>query len=327
MIPRIPPMTCSSSKKIAPTPEQAIEILTRDGYFYETKLDGVRVVAYIEDGVVTLVNRRMVETTGRYPEVVAGLAAAFPTGSKVFDGEVVCYKDGKPAFERIHKRDAQPVTKTATIAKLAADWPATFVVFDLLHNDGDNLRDVPYFARRKLLQVLVSRTVVSAVEWIKSDTAGKVMWAFTNEHGLEGLIAKAKNSRYTPGRSSTWIKLKKVDSVSCVAVGYDFGEGSRSGRIGAIKLALVEGANTIDVGRVGTGFTEKDLDELKTRMDAGELLVLEVEYANWGAASKKLRFPSYKGIRTDVAPTDCTLDQLNPQLMLGDEAVAALVSR
>lgn len=333
MIERFIPQTCASSKKVAATPEQAIVQLQRDGWYFELKLDGVRCVAYVEDGTVTLINRRMADITGRYPEVVRDLGAAFPTGSIALDGEIICYGDDKslrkPDFTRIHKRDAQPPTKTAVIEKLAAQWPATFVAFDILHNDGDDLRPMPYAARRHLLRTLIGDRFeqVDSVECILSEQDGALMWDFCEQHGLEGLIAKQRTSPYRPGRTAAWVKLKKVDSVSVVAVGYTHGEGARAGEIGAINIALIDNGQPVDVGRVGTGFNARDLVDLKQRMDAGELLVLEVEYANWGAQTKKLRFPAYKGIRSDVAPTDCTLDQLNPALMLGDEAVLSAVSQ
>ncbi len=340
MIERFVPQTCVSSKKIAPTPLQAIAQLQRDGWYFEPKLDGVRAIAYVEAGTVTLINRRMADITGRYPEVVAALQCAFPTQTIALDGEVVCYgEDDKPDFSRIHKRDAQPPTKTAVIEALAVQMPATFVAFDVLHNEGDDLRGQPYVARRVLLHTLTPnidtgcRTLTeagwtrAALQVITSGTDGAALWAHAEANGLEGLIAKQRTSPYRPGRSQCWVKLKKVDTVSCVATGYDIGEGSRAGTIGAINLALIDGAEIIDVGRVGTGFKDSDLVDLKRRMDAGQVLVLEVEYANWGATSKKLRFPAYKGVRSDVAPTDCTLDQLNPALMLGDAQVNALVQR
>ena len=323
------PMLAAQSKKIAGTALEAVAFLEREGWYFETKLDGVRCIAYVSRGTVRLMNRRGAEITGRYPEVVAGLLVAFQTETIVLDGEVLCYgDDGKPDFSRIHKRDAQPATKQDVIARLTVQFPATFCAFDVLSFGGDDLTSQPYVARRALLLTLADRmTEVDALQRIESMKDGGKMWEFTLQHGLEGLIAKQPTSPYRGGRMQSWVKLKVVDSVSAVAVGYDIGEGSRAGTIGAINLALIDNGQTVDIGRVGTGFKERDLAELKARMDAGELLVLEVEYANWGEVSKKLRFPSYKGIRTDVAPTDCVIGQLNPSLMLADHKVAALVQR
>lgn len=323
------PMLAAQSKKIAGTAQDAVVYLENQGWYFEPKLDGVRCIAYVGAGKVRLMNRRGVEITGRYPEVIAGLLVAFPTETIVLDGEVLCYgDDGKPDFSRIHKRDAQPVTKTAVIDKLTVQFPATFCAFDVLSFGGDDLTSQPYVARRALLATLAdAMSTTAALERIASAKSGGVMWDYVITNGLEGLIAKQPTSPYRGGRMQSWVKLKVVDSVSAVAVGYDIGEGSRAGTIGAINLALIEDGQTVDIGRVGTGFKERDLADLKARMDAGELLVLEVEYANWGETSRKLRFPSYKGIRSDVAPTDCVIGQLNPSLMLPDHKVSTLVQR
>jgi bifunctional non-homologous end joining protein LigD len=107
-----------------------------------------------------------------------------------------------------------------------------------------------------------------------------------------------------------WIKLKQVFQISVIATGTTQGSGKRAGTFGAIVMTLVGPDGPVSIGEVGTGFNDREIKEIKQRMESGELLVLEVEIA---AMTKqgKVRFPSFKYIRTDVTPLDCTIDQLD----------------
>jgi bifunctional non-homologous end joining protein LigD len=127
--------------------------------------------------------------------------------------------------------------------------------------------------------------------------------------GMEGVIAKRAGSLYHPGRRSPdWIKFKALHRVSCVPTAYERGEGSRS-HFGAMHLAMVGPTGPVPVGRVGTGFTEREITDLKGRIDRGELFVVEIECLNVTKGGV-LRFPVYKGVRSDLSPLDATIDQL-----------------
>ena len=142
-------MLCEPSKKIASSVEGVLAGMMASGtWFYDLKYDGIRAMVFVDDGAVHIKNRVEREISYRYPELVAAFAQAYPRGSMVFDGEIVCFgADGKPDFAGAHKRDAQSGAVAA--ASLVATTPATFMAFDLLWHLGHDLRAIPYTVRSK----------------------------------------------------------------------------------------------------------------------------------------------------------------------------------
>jgi bifunctional non-homologous end joining protein LigD len=151
--------------------------------------------------------------------------------------------------------------------------------------------------------------------------------------GVEGVMAKKKDSIYTPGRrSDNWLKIKKLQTCDCVIFGYTKGEGVRQGTFGALVLGLYEGKKPVYVGKVGTGFSEKDIDALKKsfkHLEVKERTLQEVnitEDITWLKAELvceviyqaitkdgKLRMPRFRGIRLDKTAANCTIDQIRPK--------------
>lgn len=306
-----PAMLADQSKNVAPLVGDALEILVGRGeHYFDIKWDGIRCLAYVERGDVRLINRRQVDITYRYPDLVEALAATYADRCLVLDGEIICLKDGLPSFERAHKRDAQ--SNAGSAAALARSYPATFMAFDLLFHDGDDLRQMPYAGRRALLKTLAEGLTSEAIQWSRSETDGRAMWSFVTTVGLEGLIAKHKTAPYRAGRGSAWIKLKPTRSLSALVSGYDAGKGHRVATFGNLHLVLVNDAGEmVPIGKVGSGFTDKDLRDLLPRLQTPTTpLVVEVEYQEV-SPQRQLRFPVYKGVRTDVALLDCHVRQLD----------------
>jgi bifunctional non-homologous end joining protein LigD len=307
-------MLADQSKKTAPLVDDAVAALVATGdYYYDLKWDGCRMKAYVTEGVVQLINRNEVDATYRYPEIVEALGKAYAGRSVVLDGEVICLKDGVPAFDRAHKRDAQG---SAPSAAMVASMPATYMVFDLIYNDWDDLRQMPYMGRRGLLQTEAEAFTASGLQdtlqWSRSEKDGATMWEFIKTMRLEGLIAKHRNGRYTAGRGAAWIKLKPTMSLLALVAGFDAGKGARASTFGNLHLVLLDSAmNLVPIGKVGTGFNDNDLRTMLPMLQqpTGPLIV-EVEYQEVSTA-RQLRFPVFKGIRTDVVLTDCTIDQLD----------------
>jgi bifunctional non-homologous end joining protein LigD len=281
------------------TPEQLF--VSCAGWSWELKLDGIRaVVDKRSDGSIRIWNRRERDITIRYPDVVATMAAMDWVG--VVDGEIIVVgADGKPDFSAVHRRDAQ--SRPATIGSLAVSAPATFMPFDVLEyakEDGrlSDVRALPYTLRREVLEGMFTSLLP-----ISED--GPAMWAFVQAEGLEGLIAKDPNASYRPGRQKSWIKLKDTKRISALVTGWSEAQGSRQ-ELGALQLSLwdPEGRELVPIGAVGSGFSARDLRQVKQLVQAGPLVV-EVEYLGV-TPEGKLRMPVFKGVRNDVDPATCT---------------------
>lgn len=189
------------------------------------------------------------------------------------------------------------------IQRLVESHPCLFVAFDM-----PGLSQQDWAFRRRELENLAwpgSWFMLSAV----SESVEYKDRIF--QLGLEGVICKRKTSRYHFNtRSRDWVKFKREDRVSCLVAGYTTGTGSRS-HFGAMHLALLDrGGTPVPVGRVGTGFTEREIDQLKSSLDRGELLVVEVKCLGL-TGTDQLRQPVFLGTRTDLDPRSCTTDQLD----------------
>ena len=276
------PMLATATTGASNTVPISIDDLLETGeWVLDTKLDGVR--AYAHEG--RLINRLGKDITYRYPEVQVESDAWL-------DGEIVAL-DGR--FESTLLRDQQE--RPASIKKLAESTPCHFIAFDM-----PELAREPWAVRRARLEnepVMVTPIGDSRVLF---DTAVEL--------GMEGVIAKRMNARYQFGkRSRDWKKFKTTRRLTCLVAGYEPGNGSRA-HFGAMHLALLDVGGPVLVGRVGSGFTERDTHRLKARLDAGELLAVEVEALNV-TSGRQLRHPVFRGVRTDVQPSACTIDQLD----------------
>jgi bifunctional non-homologous end joining protein LigD len=309
------------------TPADPDKGLPADGtrWAYEVKWDGMRVLADIHDGEVRLHSRTEREITPSFPELAA-LGAAHP--DVLLDGEIVVLADGIPSFaalaERIHVRDARRA------AALAAQAPATLIAFDALRLYGVDLTGRPWQERREALE----RLGPSGAQWQLSPVHEDLesLLSATLEHGLEGVVAKRRTSRYRPNaRSSDWLKLAHRRTQSCVVGGWR-PETTSDRRIGALLLGVwvdgLDGGRRLRfAGRVGSGLVgagpQADLHRLlaplaleKSPFDdpvpredslgthwVEPKVVIEVRHLG-RTEGGRLRQPVFRGIRTDVDPDD-----------------------
>jgi len=287
---------------------------------YEVKWDGVRVLAAVEPGRLRLTSRAGNDVTGGYPELTPlGEVLDRPV---LLDGELVALTPaGLPDFGRLQSR----LHVRSPSAALRAAVPVTFVAFDLLHESTTDLTALSYDERRARLDALG----LAAPHWQVPPAflgTGRAVSEATRAQGMEGVVAKRRDSRYEPGRrSDCWIKAKHVRRTSAVVVGWKPGEGGRSGRLGSLLLGVQGGDGLVYAGHVGTGFSAATLRLLEERLArllrssppladvpreharsavwVEPMLVCEVEYAEW-TREGRLRHPSYKGLRDDVLPED-----------------------
>ncbi len=297
-------------------------------WVFEMKWDGIRAVADVDvdrDPPVRLTSRTGNDLTAAYPELIALAKACGPRA--IVDGEIVALDaTGRPDFGLLQKR-MNPVG-TADIERARRDTPARFVVFDLLADGDVSLIGESYDVRRARLEERVTPGDVVQVPTVLdgADTTADEAMAISARLRLEGIVAKRRSADYAPGRRSTaWLKLKHTMMQEVVIGGWRPGKGRRAGGLGSLLLGI-PGPDGLDyVGRVGTGFSDRDLDRIAERLaplasedpafhdvpraDAADAhwvtptLVGEVEFAEW-TSSGHLRQPSWRGWRTDKSPED-----------------------
>jgi bifunctional non-homologous end joining protein LigD len=322
-----------------PMPQRIVPMLARTGqlpaedssWAFEIKWDGVRAIAYSTPGELRLESRNLNEITDSYPEL-APIGRNLGSHQAVLDGEIVAFgKDGRPSFGALQQR--MHVASRALARRLAKNTPVTYVIFDLLWLDGHTLMGLPYTERRERLAALQ----LSGESWQTPEHVvghGAELLQASVEQRLEGIIAKRLDSIYQPGqRSTSWIKIKTMGRQEFVIGGWLPGKGRRTETIGALLLGVHDPDGTLRyVGRVGTGFSEQELNRLSRQLaplvrdtspfGAGERpprdaafceprLVAEVEFAEWTAAGN-IRHPSYKGLREDKDPRTVVREDPTP---------------
>ena len=291
----------------------------------EMKWDGVRALAFIEHGTLRLMSRTGRDITMAYPEL-KGLGSAVQHKQLLLDGEIVVFgASGWPEFEalqpRIHVRDATQA------AQLAAEFPVSYLAFDLLQLDGRPLLERPYRERRELLDGLA----ISGPHWQAPPSfPGEdydAVREVSRQHAMEGIMAKRLDSKYVPGgRSDFWRKLKNVHRQEVVVAGWKPGKGNREGQVGSLLVGVYGPEGLTYAGHVGTGFTVETLrmltdrlaplrrdtspfdgdvppEHARTAVWAEPELVIDVSFGLWTRAGR-MRAPVYKGLRDDKDPAE-----------------------
>jgi DNA ligase D-like protein (predicted ligase) len=295
-----------------------LSLLKREGWSYELKLDGVRILAHKNGRDVRLVYRSGRDATRTYPEITAAVAG-LGVGSAVLDGEIVAFDDaGRPSFGRLQQRiGLAPATTHGPV-------PVAYVVFDVLRLDGRDTTGLPLSERRALLSEIVpDEGLVRMLDVLEGD--GRPLFELCRREGLEGVVAKRDASTYKPGqRSADWVKVKAERSEEFVVVAWTRGRG---GGIGALDVATYEGDRLVARGKVGSGIGDVESRDLQRRFAAivvdecaaeGPLepaplgrtfvkpeIVISVRFHSW-TEDGRVRQPVYRGIREDVLPRECT---------------------
>ncbi len=296
---------------------------------FEPKLDGIRALAYLATDATRLVSRTGRDLTPQYPELQA-LHERVNQVNAVLDAEVVAVdEEGRTSFERLQER--MNLTNPREVERARRRVPVTLVAFDLLFLDGRDLTAAPLEDRRALLEAVVERDPGRLDLTYFVDGEGRTFVEGARELGLEGVMAKRLGSPYRPGRRSPdWRKIKLRNRQDCVILGWTPGRGGRAGTLGALLVGTYVDGRLRWVGQVGTGFAQATLRRLLEDLaplerpdppipDPGlravkgarfvePRLVCEVEYLELTRKARKMRGPSFKGLRPDKAPEDCVLE-------------------
>lgn len=252
------------SDRIEPMQADSADTPPKGDYIYEMKWNGIRALIALEDGQLRMHTRNQYEVTRQFPELQEA-ARAFRATCGLFDAEIVCLdSDGRPNFREVVNRLKNGAT--STIETRAKKQPACAYVFDCLYLDGRAIIHEPLVRRHEWLQdALRKNSFFRLSEWMDD---GDAFFAAVKEYNLEGIMAKKKDSPYLPGRRSDWWqKIKVRRTADCLVIGYTKGKGDRAPLFGALHLAEKTDGRLQYRGKVGTGFDEATMNEIKQELD------------------------------------------------------------
>lgn len=307
---------------------------TKDGWLFELKLDGYRLLATHRGGEARLYTRSGNDYTAVFPEVARAIQA-MPLENVVLDGEVVVLDPGgAPSFSMLQRRGR--LSKPIEIRRAAIELPATYFAFDLLAFEDFDLRPLPLTERKRLLKsILPPLGPIRYLDHIERE--GVAFLQQVERMGLEGIIAKKADAAYKGGRTPNWLKLKADRTADFAIVGFTEPQGGRGG-FGALQLADLVDGRFVYAGRVGTGFSDRQLEEYRARLEPlkresppcfgpalepgaeprpSDLIpetrtttwvepryVCEVRYREW-TPDGVLRHPAFLRLRDDKRPEAC----------------------
>lgn len=301
--------------------QNADEPFDSPDYLYEIKWDGVRAMISLNEGEITIRSRTLRDITKSFPEMNIP-EQAFRATCALYDAEIVCLDaQGRPVFEDVIKRVQQ--TSESGIARAKARHPVVCYLFDCLYLDGRAIVNDPLARRREWLVDSIKQNPVYRVSEVMDE--GVALYEAAAKIGLEGIVAKKRNSTYQPGRRShSWLKIKTQRTAECVIIGYTRGKGDREATFGALHLGRYRNNELVYVGKVGTGLDERGMEAMFERVSKLERidrpvadkplddavsvwvepqLVAEIAYASL-TKNQYLRAPVFVRLRPDLTPED-----------------------
>jgi bifunctional non-homologous end joining protein LigD len=286
-------------------------------WIFERKFDGIRLLAFRDGDTVRLRSRNQLPLENTYPEIVDALAAQ-DCRRFALDGEVVAFEGRRTSFSRLQGRSGIHNAAAARASRIAI----YYYVFDMPHLEGYDTTRLPLTWRKRLLRSALTfhdplRLTAHRVG------VGEKMYEEACRRGDEGVIAKRADAPYAAGRSPNWLKFKCVRDQEFVVGGYTAPKGSRVA-LGALLVGYYDGTQLVYAGKVGTGFTDRVLRELREQLDAlasdvtpftgsqpkerdarwvKPELVAQIGFTEW-TREGKLRHPRYQGLRNDKAAAE-----------------------
>lgn len=300
-------------------PRSAKDPFDSENHFFQVKWDGVRIVSFIKNGQIKLQNRKQKPRTHIYPDF-----HQFPQWIKgkevIMDGEMIVLKEGKPSFAGILKRDLK--TDPAAIQVAARLIPSTYIAFDLLFLDGEDLTSYPVEERLALLRkIAIPNDYFQVIEDFPTGTG---LFKVIEEQEMEGIVAKEKGSPYLPGKKTDyWLKVKTKKDIIAVAGGYTIKER----RFSSLLMGAYLDGQFRYIGNAATGLTSDDIKILSNHLKKLKvqhspfinppklygvtthwiqpILTAKIEFMEW-TGHYQLRAPVILGFTKDQ-PIDCQL--------------------
>ncbi|HYO14470.1 MAG TPA: DNA ligase D [Thermoanaerobaculia bacterium] len=310
-------------------PETRDRPFSREGWVFELKYDGFRMVAAGGAGEARLSYRSGMDATRIFPEI-AEAVAALPFQGVVLDGEaVVLNADGRPNFQKLQRRGLR--TRALDAEHAAAQSPAVLFVFDILGFEDFDLQPLPWTQRKEILRRILAGTegFLRCVDSVPE--RGEDLYAAVESMGLEGIVAKRADSVYRPGYQGDWLKIRVDQAADFAVVGFEPIPGSRTG-FRCLRLAVRTSAGGWeDVGTVGTGFSQETMKEIRERLEPSRRptpvvavgpkpgtvwvepeIVAEVRYKEWTEGGH-LRHPVFLRVRDDKTVDECFRPGAEPE--------------
>lgn len=281
------------------------DLLDRKDYLFEAKLDGIRALCFKRKRL-KFISRNGINITGKYPEFM--FFDDLDAEECIIDGEIVVYDEkGYPSFDLWMEKD-----------KGNADAAATYVAFDILYLNGKSLLNEPLYLRKKILDKVVREG--NNLQTSFYTKKGRKLWNMVRQKQLEGVIAKKNDSSYELNvRSDSWRKIKITKDIECVIIGYT----AEKRQLTSLALAFYDNGKLRFAGKVGTGFDEREMDDLRRQLDGiaiksssvetekgvipvEPILVAQINYLQI-TKNNKLRAPIFVRLREDKDAHDCIL--------------------
>ena len=299
-------------------------------WLFEIKWDGYRAVAFIEDGKLRLMSRTQNDLTAQFSEL-KDLPKYVKAKNAILDGEIVALDaDGRSSFSLMQQRTG--IRKWGRRVASRPGIQVLYYAFDLLYAEGHDFRRAPLEQRKEALAMVV--VPEGPLRLSEPFDKGKALFDAAKQQGLEGILAKKRDSLYEERRTGEWLKIKITDTIDCVVGGYTEPEGSRP-YFGSVVLGLYDQqGRLIHVGQAGTGFTHATLKEIWQQLEKRKTtknpfyghvealrkvywirpeLVAEIKFTEWTHESDeggmKLRAPVFLRLRDDKKPEECLLEK------------------
>lgn len=294
---------------------KAPEIFNKANWIYELKWDGYRALANIQKGKVDLYSRNGISFKAKFKEIYDQLKNI--PHDAILDGEVVALdENGKPVFQKLQNYQKEP------------SGELRYYVFDLLFLNGHNIMHLPLTERKSLLPGVIE-DIPQVFYCDHVESMGKAFFEQAVDMGMEGVIAKKADSKYSPGtRSDKWLKIKAFESQEALICGYT--DSDTGGPFGSLILGMHRNEELVYIGNCGTGFSDQDKKDLFRKFQPlatekkpfkkkvnlkgraptwlNPELICEVQFSEW-TRSGHMRHPSFKGLRIDKIPQEVTKEK------------------